>query len=86
MLLLVGALACLVPARRAAGTDAVRVWETAFDRAYYLAQESVSRELTADEQEFLKMFRKEHPDSARGIDALIEASCSSAERITASAG
>jgi transposase InsO family protein len=70
----------------AAGTDAVRVWETAFDRAYDLTQESMSRELTTDEQEFLMTFRKEHLDSARGIDALIEAARSGMERITASAG
>ena len=66
--------------------NAVRVWETAFDRAYDLTQESMSRELTTDEQEFLMTFRKEHPDSARGIDALIEAARSGMERITASAG
>lgn len=66
--------------------DAVRVWESEFERAYYLTEQSMLRELTADESEFLTAYRKENPESAQGIDGLIEAARAGANRITASAG
>jgi len=47
------------------------IFNTPFERAYWLSSQAMERPLTAEEQEYLARFRKENPRSARDLDEML---------------